>query len=80
MSREEARLDEALKILSLYRLAFGQPRQEELLDNLVRREFSEDDWEKIRSALVINLAPIKQRMMKGNGTRVSENGVVHGLA
>jgi hypothetical protein len=60
MSREEARLDEALKILSLYRLAFGQPRQEELLGNLVRREFSEDDWEKIRSALVINLAPLNQ--------------------
>ena len=60
MSREEARLDEALKVLSLYRLAFGQPRQEELLGNLVRREFSEDEWEKIRRALVINLAPLNQ--------------------
>ena len=60
MSREEARLDEALKILSLYRLAFGQPRQEELLGSLVRREFSEDGWEKIRNALVINLAPLNQ--------------------
>lgn len=74
MSREEARLDEALKILSLYRLAFGQPRQEELLDNLVRREFSKDDWTKIRNALVINLAPLKQSMMKGNGTSLSEKG------
>jgi len=64
MSREEARLDEALKILSLYRLAFGQPRQEELLGNLVRREFSEEDWEKIRSALVINLAPLNQRISR----------------
>ncbi|MBT2788023.1 MULTISPECIES: helicase-related protein [unclassified Halomonas] len=60
MSREESRLDEALKILSLYRLAFGQPRQEELLGNLVRRKFSEDEWGKIRSALVINLAPLNQ--------------------
>ena len=62
MSREEARLDEALKILSLYRLAFGQPRQEELLDNLVKRDFSADDWEKVRNALVINLAPLNQRI------------------
>jgi len=80
MSREEARLDEALKILSLYRLAFGQPRQEELLDNLVRREFSEDDWMRIRNALVINLAPLKHRMMKGNGATVSEKGVENALA
>lgn len=80
MSREEARLDEALKILSLYRLAFGQPRQEELLDNLVRREFSEDDWTRIRNALVINLAPLKHRMMKGNGATVSEKGVENALA
>jgi len=80
MSREEARLDEALKILSLYRLAFGQPRQEELLDNLVRREFSEDDWTRIRNALVINLAPLKHRMMKGNGASVSEKGVENALA
>lgn len=80
MSREEARLDEALKILSLYRLAFGQPRQEELLDNLVRREFSEDDWTKIRNALVINLAPLKQRRTKGNEASVSEKGVGNALA
>jgi hypothetical protein len=60
MSREEARLDEALKILSLYRLAFGQPRQEELLGNLVKRNFSEDEWGKIRNALVINLAPLNK--------------------
>lgn len=60
MSREEARLDEALKILSLYRLAFGQPRQEELLVNLLNRNFSEDEWDTIRSALVINLAPLNQ--------------------
>nr|WP_277814980.1 helicase-related protein [Halomonas salicampi] len=64
MSREESRLDEALKILSLYRLAFGQPRQEELLGNLVRREFSVDEWEKVRSDLVINLAPLKQRIFR----------------
>lgn len=64
MSREEARLDEVLKILSIYRLAFGQPRQEELLANLVKRNFSEGEWEKIRSALVINLAPLNQKVSK----------------
>jgi len=80
MSREEARLDEALKILSLYRLAFGQPRQEELLGNLVKRKFSEDEWKKIRNALVINLAPLNQCVMKGDETCLPEKGVVNALA
>ena len=66
MSREEARLEEALKILSLYRLAFGQPRQEELLGNLVKRKFSVGDWEKIRNALVINLAPLNRLPSKNS--------------
>lgn len=68
MSREESRLDEALKILSLYRLAFGQPRQEELLGNLVKRKFSVGEWEKIRNALVINLAPLNQRISENEPT------------
>lgn len=60
LSREVARLDNALKILVLYRLAFGQPRQEELLDNLLHRNFSEADINFIKKQLVINLAPLSR--------------------
>jgi len=58
MSKEVGRLKEALKILSLYRLAFGQPRQEELLSNLLKREMSVDEIKEITKKLVINLAPL----------------------
>jgi hypothetical protein len=58
MSREVGRIKEALKILSLYRLAFGQPRQKELLANLLKRNMSKDDIKAITEALIINLAPL----------------------
>jgi hypothetical protein len=58
MSREVGRIKEALKILSLYRLAFGQPRQEELLANLLKRNMRKDDIKAITEALIINLAPL----------------------
>jgi hypothetical protein len=58
MSREEARLTEMLKILTLYRLAFGQPRQQELLENLLVRDFNEDGIEEVRRKLMIDLAPL----------------------
>ena len=58
MSKEVGRLKEALKILSLYRLAFGQPRQEELLANLLERDMNLDEIKAMTRTLVINLAPI----------------------
>jgi len=61
MSLEVGRLVEALKILTLYRLAFGQPRQEELIDNLLKRQFSEEELNRILDAFVINLAPLIQK-------------------
>jgi hypothetical protein len=57
-SNEVKRLDEVLRILSLYRLSFGQPRQQELVENLLRRDFSEADLIEIRRALLIDLAPV----------------------
>ncbi|MFK5925905.1 MAG: helicase-related protein [Desulfuromusa sp.] len=59
MSKDVVKLDTALKILSLYRLAFGQPRQEELLENLLSRKFNDDEIEKIKQKLMINLSPLK---------------------
>ncbi|MGF6872204.1 helicase-related protein [Paraburkholderia sp. MM5477-R1] len=58
MSREATRLDELLKILSLYRLAFGQPRQQELLENLLCREFDAAEIAEIQRKLMIDLAPL----------------------
>lgn len=56
MSREAKRLDEVLRILSLYRLAFGQPRQQELLENLLHRKFDAKDVAEVRRKLMIDLA------------------------
>jgi hypothetical protein len=47
-SREESMLDRLKRSLALYRLAFGQPRQEELLQILGR---AESDFEKLRISL-----------------------------
>lgn len=57
-STETVRLDEILRILSLYRLAFGQPRQQELVGNLLKRNFTDSDLEEIKRALLIDLAPV----------------------
>lgn len=57
-STEVSRLDEILRILSLYRLAFGQPRQQELVENLLKRQYTESDLEEIRRTLLIDLAPV----------------------
>ena len=60
LSKDVYKLDHALKILAIYRLAFGQPRQEELLDNLLKRKFTEEEVSMINSKLVINLSPLKR--------------------
>ncbi len=59
MSKEVAKYADIKKILVLYRLAFGQPRQQELLDNLLQRNLSETELEKVKASLIINLAPLK---------------------
>ncbi len=66
MSREVNRLKEALKILSLYRLAFGQPRQEEFLTNLLERNMSSEEIKIMTKSLVINLAPIVHQKKESN--------------
>ena len=60
LSKDVYKLDHALKILAIYRLAFGQPRQEELLDNLLKRKFTEEEVSMINSKLVIKLSPLKR--------------------
>lgn len=55
MSRDRYRYDRLIKILSLYRLTMGQPRQEELLEMLSGRLTEEQIDE-----LLIKLSPIRK--------------------
>ena len=57
MSKEVRKYQEILKILVLYRLAFGQPRQEELLENLLKRNINTQEQGLIKR-MMINLSPL----------------------
>ncbi|WLD11916.1 helicase C-terminal domain-containing protein [Planctellipticum variicoloris] len=62
-SRDRARLVSLLRTLAIYRLAFGQPRQSELIEHLLRH-VPEETLEQARSSLMIDLSPISyQRRM-----------------
>jgi hypothetical protein len=52
-SRDKLRYDRLIKVLSLYRLTLGQPRQEELFESLEKREWTEGDI----NQLYLNLSP-----------------------
>jgi hypothetical protein len=56
-SRDRAKLSTLLKTLALYRLAFGQPRQAELVEHLLTN-ISEARISEIRKKLMIDLSPI----------------------
>ena len=56
-SRDRAKLSSLLKTLALYRLAFGQPRQAELVEHLLTN-ISESRISEIRDKLMIDLSPI----------------------
>lgn len=53
-SKDEINYDRLIKILSLYRLTLGQPRQEELLETIFENENVDEN--KIKE-LFINLSP-----------------------
>lgn len=53
LSRDQAKYTRLIKILSLYRLSLGQPRQEELLEYVLQNELSEEQLKE----LFINLSP-----------------------
>jgi len=58
LSRETYRYPLMLKILSLYRLAFGQPGQHELLEYLQGLNLSPEDISALKQRMMVNLAPI----------------------
>ncbi len=56
LSRDADRADALRRSLAVYRMVFGQPRQDDLLD-FILREVPEDRREAVASALTIDLSP-----------------------
>ena len=57
-SADRSRLIHILKTLTIYRLAFGQPRQVELVDHLLGKGLTTDELASAMKALVVDLSPI----------------------
>ena len=57
-SKDIEKFTNLIKILTFYRLTFGQPRQEELVDALHSSGFSDEAIQKL-DELIINLSPIR---------------------
>ena len=57
-SKDIEKFNNLIKILTFYRLTFGQPRQEELVEALHESGFSDEVIKKL-DELIINLSPIK---------------------
>src|ERR1022692_4422271 len=57
-SRDQGKWGTILTTLAIYRLAFGQPRQVELIEHLLEKQFAPEEIEAIRKNLMINLSPI----------------------
>jgi hypothetical protein len=60
LSRDVTRLHALLKSLTLYRMAFGQARQEDLVRYLQSR-VPESDWARVASIAAINISPAAVR-------------------
>jgi len=60
-SVDQVRLSKLLKTLTIYRLAFGQPRQAELVDHLLSRDFTGEEINQLMETLMVNLSPIQYR-------------------
>ena len=63
-SSDHGRLAHMLKTLAIYRLAFGQPRQVELVDHLLKTSLSESDLKAVIKALMVDLSPINYRRLQ----------------
>ena len=56
MSRDELRRDTLRQSLAVYRMVFGQPRQDDLLE-FILREVRDEDRDSLMEALMIDLSP-----------------------
>ena len=59
LSKDHKKYEQLKITLALYRLTFGQPRQEELIEALDGLNLSEDEIVRLRKSLLINLSPLK---------------------
>lgn len=59
-SRDRAKLTATIRTLAIYRLAFGQPRQSELIEHLLKH-IPQSKIPDIRKSLLIDLSPISYR-------------------
>jgi len=57
-SIDRSRLNHILRTLAIYRLAFGQPRQTELVDHLIKNDLDQKDLDQVMSKLMVNLSPM----------------------
>ncbi len=69
-SRDRAKLSSILRTLAIYRLAFGQPRQSELIDHLLKH-IPPDKIPEIRKRLLIDLSPISYAVGDAQVTEVT---------
>jgi hypothetical protein len=60
-SKEVKKLKNLLKTISIYRVALGQPRQEELVNHIVK-DFTEDEIKRLQTDLLINLSPFSYNL------------------
>ena len=61
-SKDISKLKYLLDVLTFYRLTFGQPRQEELVEAIMKEGMDEKEVNKLISNLVINLSPIARKI------------------
>jgi len=72
-SRDRAKLSSLLKTLAIYRLAFGQPRQAELVEHLLTN-IPDERISEIRNKLMIDLSPISYQRNNGTPCPVEPTG------
>lgn len=72
-SRDRAKLSSLLKTLAIYRLAFGQPRQAELVEHLLTN-IPDERISEIRNKLMIDLSPISYQRNSGTPCPVEPTG------
>ncbi len=71
-SLEVQQMQRIIRTLTLYRLTFGQPRQEELVEAL-SKELSEEELAEIRNKLLINLSPIEYQQAEDPNSSEQES-------
>lgn len=59
LSKDHKKYEQLKITLALYRLTFGQPRQEELIQALDGLNLTENEIVQLRKSLLINLSPLK---------------------